>query len=323
MRIKASVEVVNRALCVHNVRGRARDTQASLVIGRKPGRQDNEVFLILYTMADRVGKQYSIRGGNLEAVFSRFAHEGKATLRFKAPPHDLCIKNCDTVLLKAFLNLVKKVLGPDGSGGGGGEDEELSRLLVPVSGNPTPVSVRQVARERTKLIITDKQDYPVTKSFPAFLTELRATGVSLRRMDSRVFKLSQLTVLDLSGNRLTCIDPGVAGLANLKELVLARNRIESIPPELFSAGHGLRTPAQGGRRQSGVGGLLGLRLLDLSHNQITVVPRLMSRLKDLYTLKLNGNLFALIPPQAIGSSLRRVVSHYYSSQNGKKIKVIS
>ena len=29
--------------------------------------------------------------GNTEKVFTKFVHEGKATLRFSEPPHDICV----------------------------------------------------------------------------------------------------------------------------------------------------------------------------------------------------------------------------------------
>lgn len=45
-------------------------------------------------------------GGNIEAVFTKFVSEGKFTIRFKEPAHDLCVK-ADPVLAKTFLQTCK------------------------------------------------------------------------------------------------------------------------------------------------------------------------------------------------------------------------
>lgn len=44
--------------------------------------------------------------GNIEAVFTKFVSEGKFTIRFKMPEHDLCVKT-DPVLAKSFLHICK------------------------------------------------------------------------------------------------------------------------------------------------------------------------------------------------------------------------
>ena len=60
-------------------------------------------------------------------VFERFINEGKATVRFREPAHDLCIKKADAIQLKAFINLLKKIISLSGSPKA--NEEELENLL--------------------------------------------------------------------------------------------------------------------------------------------------------------------------------------------------
>ena len=63
-----------------------------------------------------------------------------------------------------------------------------------------PASTSQVAKTKTKLVITNKRDYPITTSFPSTLEHLACHDTNLKRVDSRILKLKHLTHLDLSPN---------------------------------------------------------------------------------------------------------------------------
>ena len=94
-------------------------------------------------------------------VFTRFVDEGKATIRFCRPPHDLCVSNADVVALKAFLNVLKKVLELKP-----GQDDQLEKLIELNMSALVPATTSQVTKEKTKLVITNKKDYPITTNFP-------------------------------------------------------------------------------------------------------------------------------------------------------------
>ena len=43
-------------------------------------------------------------------MFTKMINDGKSTIRFIEPPHDLCIQCDDKLQLKSFLMVIKKVM---------------------------------------------------------------------------------------------------------------------------------------------------------------------------------------------------------------------
>lgn len=91
-------------------------------------------------------------------MFVKFVNEGKATIRFKEPEHDLAIK-CDSLQLKGFLKTLK--LGLDGI-----HSHQLSKL------NTCILQTKKLKPIKTKLKITAKEDYPVLEGFQRTLESL-------------------------------------------------------------------------------------------------------------------------------------------------------
>lgn len=91
-------------------------------------------------------------------MFVKFVNEGKATIRFKEPEHDLAIK-CDSLQLKGFLKTLK--LGLDGI-----HSHQLSKL------NTCNLQTKKLKPIKTKLKITAKEDYPVLEGFQRTLESL-------------------------------------------------------------------------------------------------------------------------------------------------------
>ena len=92
-------------------------------------------------------------------MFTRFVNEGKATIRFKTPPHDLCMK-CDILQLKVFLKTLKLGL----------ENKVPVKALM--LSNITS-STRMPPAPKTKIAIISKADYPTLEGFPRTLKELK------------------------------------------------------------------------------------------------------------------------------------------------------
>ncbi len=109
MRLSAEICLCNRSLAQHNMRTSGKSTRSSLAMGKKA----EEAFVLLCTAQNRAGNKYSLDGGNVERVFSRFSSEGKATIRMRSPPHDICVTKADPVALKAFLAIMAKVVQGD------------------------------------------------------------------------------------------------------------------------------------------------------------------------------------------------------------------
>lgn len=85
-----------------------------------------------------------------------------------------------------------------------------------------------------------------------------------------LFRLDELTTLDLSHNRLKEVPEGLERAKNLLVLNLSHNQIESIPTQLFIH-------------------LTDLLFLDLSHNKLETLPPQTRRLANLQTLILADN----------------------------------
>ena len=262
--------------------------------------RDPNIFLMVSTAENRAGNKYAITFQrsennvnvsfiNVEKIFDRFINEGKATVRFNEPPHDLCIKKTDPIQLKAFINLLKKIIQLSSKS----NEEELEKILGDnnsLLSALNPASQKQVSKDKIRLIITNKKDYPITKSFPTTLVELRATSINLKRIDTRIFKLHALSILDLADNSITTIPHEITKLTCLKELVLNRNKIEAITAKFCENASFCKS----------------LRLLDLGENKMTAISPKLSKFCCLVTLKLNDNLFSRLPASIFVTTLRSI-----------------
>uniref|UniRef100_A0A8C2T2M1 PIF1/LRR1 pleckstrin homology domain-containing protein n=1 Tax=Coturnix japonica TaxID=93934 RepID=A0A8C2T2M1_COTJA len=90
MKLHCDVEVQSRLLPTCGLTGRGRPSRALLALGRQPGRARGGVCLMVCTARDRAGVRYQVKD-NVERFFTRFVEEGKATVRLKEPPVDVCL----------------------------------------------------------------------------------------------------------------------------------------------------------------------------------------------------------------------------------------
>ncbi len=100
--------------------------------------------------------------------------------------------------------------------------------------------------------------------------------------------VSPLTMLDLSGNRLTTLPPELARL-RLNLLDLSDNQLTSLPPEIGR----IRPP----RLPNALLGTQPRMTLDLSGNQLTDLPDALFQLNQLQELNLGGNPLGTVPPE--------------------------
>jgi len=97
MKLKCELEVVySLAVASGGAGNRSHRARASLSLGKKlgsnasGGRSWEEIFLIVSTVKNVSGTKYKIKN-NVVKIFCKFLQEGKATIKFKEPAHDLSI----------------------------------------------------------------------------------------------------------------------------------------------------------------------------------------------------------------------------------------
>lgn len=178
---------------------------------------------------------------NIEKVFTKFASEGKATIRIKEPPHDLIVQ-CDAIQLKSFLHVLKL-----------GVSKQVDPSVLSVSNiNPKNITV-----PKTKVVVKTKAEYPVLEGFPRTTEALYICGLERKSFDRQILRLQSLRILDLSNNLITSLPNEIGSLPNLTELHLASNCFGKAEISKWSWMNGPRIHKT-------------VRLLDLSSNGVRI-----------------------------------------------------
>ncbi|XP_063973495.1 leucine-rich repeat protein 1 [Diachasmimorpha longicaudata] len=278
MKINCNIEVVNRALPAP----RKKAQRSCLAIARQSVKNNELHLLLQQTTQNKLGTKYKI-DQNIEKVFTKFVNNGKATIRFKEPPHDLNIQ-CDSILLKSFLRTLEL-----------GLCKKLDPSVLGVS-NMNPKNIVQAPK--TKVTIKTKADYPVLQGFPRTTEELNIVGLERKSFDRQILKLQSLRVLNLSDNKITSLPKELSALPSLTELIVSNNSLGSGGNNKFGwMGEGNLSKT--------------LRLLNLSGNGLTYLPNQIGKLRKLVTLNVSCNALTILPT-SIGtlSSLKYLdVSH--------------
>lgn len=98
MRIFGEAAVVDRNQPQH----KSRLLKSIISIGYHSRNEENgEMFLLHENLLNKSGRRYKVKQ-NVNKVFLKFLDEGKATISFKEPPHDLLIQ-CDKIQLINFM----------------------------------------------------------------------------------------------------------------------------------------------------------------------------------------------------------------------------
>ncbi|XP_023932880.1 leucine-rich repeat protein 1 [Lingula anatina] len=268
MRITCEADIGNRLLPSFNMRGKTKFTRTQLSVGKKPSAsgesKEGVVYLMMCTAKDRNGTKYVLKN-NIEQLFMKFIDEGKATIRLKDPPHDICLCKADPIQLKSFLNVVKV----------GALGRDLGNITLSTL---APASAKQVEKPKTRMTILKRKDYPLTTGFPSSLEFLTINGCSLKKVDSRIIQLKHLSHLNLSGNCLTSLPVALGELQHLTELDVSDNQIEQFPQPLGDSS--LRN---------------SLTFLNISKNKLKFLPPSFCALSSLVTLNMNENQLQCLP----------------------------
>ncbi|XP_061285772.1 leucine-rich repeat protein 1 isoform X1 [Bos javanicus] len=275
MKLHCEVEVVSRHLPALGLRNRGKGVRAVLSLcqqaprtppgpragGERDGR--HPACLFISTLKDKRGTRYELKE-NIEQFFTKFVDEGKATVRLKEPPVDICLSKANSSSLKGFLSAVRLAhRGCD-------VEAPLSTL--------TPVKTSEFEKFKTKMVITSKKDYPLSKNFPYSLEHLQTSYCGLVRVDMRMLCLKNLRKLDLSHNHIKKLPATIGDLIHLQELNLNDNHLESFSVAL----------CQSTLQKS-------LQSLDISKNKIKALPVQFCQLRELTYLKLDDNELIRLP----------------------------
>jgi LRR-repeat protein 1 len=153
MQLNCKVNVVNRLLPSAGQSGPSRLVWSNVTLTENKA---SVIELSLATSRNKTGMKYKVTN-NIEQIFSKFVSQGKLTLRFRQPAHDLCLSG-EVRHMEKILAIIK------------GEDSQLKKgTLCPLLSN----RANKVVIPKTKLNILSRADYPVTTSFPDTLTSLK------------------------------------------------------------------------------------------------------------------------------------------------------
>ncbi|KAM6181290.1 leucine-rich repeat protein 1 [Erethizon dorsatum] len=269
MRLHCEVEVVSRHLPTLGLRNRGKGVRAvvSLCQLRAPAKGQpagpHSACLLVSTLKDKRGTRYELKE-NIEQFFTKFVDEGKATVRLKEPPVDICLSKANSSSLKGFLSAVRLAHR------GCVVNTSLSTL--------TAVKTSEFEKFKTKMVITCKKEYPLSKNFPYSLEHLQTSYCGLVRVDMRMLCLKNLMKLDLSHNHIKKLPATIGDLIHLQELDLSDNHLES-----FNVAFCQSTLQK------------SLRRLDLSKNKIKALPLQFCQLQELSDLKLDDNELIQLP----------------------------
>lgn len=128
------------------------------------------------------------------------------------------------------------------------------------------------------MVISRRSDYPLGKPFPSTLHKLTVNHCGLVRIEARILQMKSLSCLNVANNQIKAVPCRLTNFSALSELVLHGNKIREFPPSLCTGALAL-----------------SLKLLDLSQNEIKLLPLAFCNLKNLVHLKLDQNHLLMLP----------------------------
>ncbi|XP_078491271.1 protein flightless-1 homolog isoform X2 [Ciona intestinalis] len=148
----------------------------------------------------------------------------------------------------------------------------------------------RVSRNELNSLHGDLGGLPQLKSINASHNHLKDASIP-----TDIFKLEDLSVLDLSHNQLTAVPQDLENCKTLLVLNMSHNQIESIPPQLFI-------------------NLTDLLHLDWSNNNLETLPPQLRRLVHLKILILNDNPLLHVQLRQLPSMVALTTLHLCNTQ---------
>jgi len=246
---------------------------------------DPKVFLMFCTVSNRAGTKFEVCQ-NIASVQDKFLHLGECTIQLIKPARTIFISDADPLQLKSMLNLLKKALNAK-------TDEELDAISL-TSASLNRSKLKQIRRSKEKMSISEKKDYPIQSPCNYILQECVCNYTITKNFP---FRLKELKV---NGINLKKFDSRILKLLWLVVLDLSGNSLTTWPKS-FSGLVDLRELNLSNNQLSKVPVSFfqtvseNLRLLDLSNNQLSMIPYVISRLARIATLKLSNNQLKRLP----------------------------
>ncbi|ODM97172.1 Leucine-rich repeat protein 1 [Orchesella cincta] len=328
MKLVATVDIMNRvAQSTGYGVSSSRVRQPCKAVLQIRNRADGRRFLVISTRKELSGDEYDIT--SIQKLRTQFVHQGLATLEIRQPPLNVMLRNCDSDQLQEFLDTIRK-FGNElvaGTGNMPASAPSCSRLSAPLQDEkkaeaaesslrktggafkrPRSPELSKTETAKLKKVLTTnlkvvsvkkRENYP--KEFPSSLEQVKIVEVGLRKIDTRLFRLKHLTVLDLSGNKLKSIDALANLPSQLQTLVLSRNEIEDLSWNFFSnvAFQRLqRLDLSRNRLAALPESILDLESLinaDFSRNYLLCLPYNWISMKNLQTMDVSGNEISFLP----------------------------
>lgn len=261
MKLHCNIEINNRLSTTNVVRRKSQ--RSILAIGRQTIK-NTEIYIFWQTLQNKQGTKYKI-DNNIDKIFTKFIDEGKATIRFIDPPHDLIIQS-DTIQLKSFIHTLKL-----------GITKKINPSILTIS-NLNPKCMTFVPK--IKVTINKSSEYPTLEGFPRTTEELYLIGLNRKSFDRQILKLQSLRILNLSNNQISSLPKELGTLQHLQELILSQNRLDRALKWLWLDQVAIRS---------------NLKLLDISNNLLQKLPHEIGKLDSLVNLKASQNMLSYLP----------------------------
>ncbi|RNA36408.1 leucine-rich repeat 1 [Brachionus plicatilis] len=249
MKLEAHLEVINP---LANRKGYKKSLSilSQLSLAKDPS--SSKCYLIVNDNKKPSPDKYRI-SDNVEKIYCKFVHEGKASVVLKEPNFTLAIQKANVNQLKVFLKIVHIAMTSDDFG------QELDKIKTKIQTESScpgrcvkPLvkempSTSNFKKSITTLTIKSRNEYlsnyravisqnlkikTSIASIPTFnLTKLVINNCELKTIDSSIFDFVQLNHLDFSNNKLTMLDN--FKMKSLSELILSNNKIKQIGKNIY------------------------------------------------------------------------------------------
>ncbi|XP_020278583.1 leucine-rich repeat protein 1-like isoform X2 [Pseudomyrmex gracilis] len=225
--------------------------------------EKKEVELLWQTRQQKRGTRYRIIK-NVNKLYLAHIDQGKSTISFAEPPHDLLIQG-DRILLKKFVRFIDHVSK------GNHLPEEWLRV-------PSSFTV-----ETKEVVVKKKSDYPTLQGFPKTTERLYLSGLGRRSFDRQILRLQSLRILNLENNEISYLPKELGSLPHLEQLLLSGNCLGNST-----------SLANKWAWMEQVAISKSLKELDMSNNKIVTLPLQIAKLSALIHLNISQNLLQIV-----------------------------